>query len=401
MNTILSIFHHAAGRLRRWLGGAVIALGFPVLFLAGYWPRHAAQRQLAGEARAAEQSPPGVKVMNAVAASVGRSLTLPGSLLAYREAGIDARATGYVARMRADIGDRVHAGELLAELDTPELNQQLEQAHAALNQKEAALEQADANHEFGLVTAAREDALRADGLSSQQINDQAHAQVKVAAANVRAARADVAAAIASVRELKQLASYARVLAPFDGRITQRKVDVGTLVSAAPASSAGQLLFRIEAVDPIRVFVQVPQTFALGVKQGLAASVSVRQLPGRVFDGHVTRTAGTLDPSSRTLNVEVDVPNASGELLSGMFAQVTIAVAVPHRAVRVPSSAVITDARGVHIAIVDSGHAHLASVVRGLDDGREIELVEGLQGGEQVIVNPAADLTEGSPVTAVR
>jgi RND family efflux transporter MFP subunit len=146
---------------------------------------------------------------------------------------------------------------------------------------------------------------------------------------------------------------------------------------------------------------VPQAFALSVKEGESASVSVRQLPGRVFDGHVTRTAGTLDPASRTLNSEIDVPNPTGELLAGMFAQVTIAVSVAHRVVRLPSSAVITDARGVHVATVDGhGLVHLVAVQRGLDNGREIELIEGLNGGEQVMVNPGGDVTDGTRVEAV-
>jgi membrane fusion protein (multidrug efflux system) len=160
------------------------------------------------------------------------------------------------------------------------------------------------------------------------------------------------------------------------------------------------MFRIEAIDPIRVFVQVPQTFALSVKQYQSASVSIRQLPGRAFQGSVARTAGSLDPASRTLNTEVDIPNPTGELLGGMFAEVTINVAVSHPVVRVPSSAVITDARGVHVATVDAGgYVHLVPVQRGRDDGRELELVDGLHGGEQVLVNPGGDVSDGMRVEA--
>ena len=400
MNATALTFYHVTARFRRWLGAAIIALVLTGLFCAGYLPRRAAQQKISAASRAAEHSVLRVMVTTAVAADGTRSLTLPGNLVAYRQAPVNARATGYVARLYVDIGDRVRAGDALAELDTPELNQQLQQTRAALQQKQAALEQAGANHDYAMVTAAREDALRAAELSTQQTNDQAHAQVKVAAANIHAARADVAAAAANVRELAQLASYAHLAAPFAGRVTQRNVDIGTLVSATPPSGpASQPLFRIEQDDPIRAFVQVPQTFALGVKDGLVASLTVRQLPGRVFEGHVTRNAGTLDAASRTLNVEVDVPNAGGELLGGMFAEVTMAVSISHRVERVPSSAVITDARGVHVATVEAGHAHLVGVLRGLDTGREIDLVDGLKGGEQVIVNPGADLNEGTPVQA--
>ncbi|MDB4936722.1 MAG: hypothetical protein JWP87_3694 [Labilithrix sp.] len=383
-----------------WILVPVVLL---VLFLVGYWPRHAARQKLATQASTAEQSVPRVKVVPAVAAEGGRSLVLPGTLAAERQALVNARATGYVRRWLVDIGDRVRAGDVLAELETPELDQQLAQARSALRQKKAAFAQAIANLDYAKVTATREDALLAESLSSKQTNDQAHSQVKVWEANVAAARADIAAAQATVGQLVQLVSFGRVVAPFDGRITQRNIDVGTLVNAggAPAAANAQPLFRIEANDPIRVFVQVPQAFALSVKDGQTASVSVRQVPGRAFEGRVTRTAGTIDPTSRTLRVEIDVPNPKGELLPGMFADVTIEVAVAHRVVRVPSSAVITDARGVHVATVDaSGRVHLVAVVRGLDNGNEIDVIEGLNGGEKVIATPGGDVAEGMRVEAV-
>jgi membrane fusion protein (multidrug efflux system) len=394
----LPLLRRGGGRLGPWMAAALAALLLVLLFFAGYWPGHMAKTRLASAASAAAGSVPGVIVAPAVAADGGRTLTLPGSLVADRQALVNARATGYVARWRFDIGDHVRAGDVLAELDTPELDQQLAQARAAARQKEGALEQAIANRDYARVTAKREDALLAESLSSKQTNDQAHAQEKVGEANVHAADADVAAAQASVRQLAQLVSFGRVVAPFDGRITQRNIDVGSLVTAG----GGQPMFRLEAMDPLRAFIQVPQAFALSVKDGQTASVVVRQLPGRTFDGHVTRTAGTLDPASRTLTVEVDVPNPTGELLGGMFAQVTVAVAVAHRVVRVPSSAVITDAMGVHVATVDgAGVLHLARVQRGQDTGREIEIVDGLNGGEQVVVTPAGDVTDGMRVEAVK
>jgi RND family efflux transporter MFP subunit len=387
---------------RRWIA-ALVPIALAVPFFAGYWPRHLARERLVAESSVLQHGLPRVKVSTATAAEGGRSLTLPGSLVASRQAFINARATGYVTRWLVDIGDRVHAGDVLAELDTPELSQQVAQARAALKQKEAALEQATANREFARVTGARQDALFAQALASKQDDDQANAQVKVWEANVHAAQADIAAAQANVRELDQLVSFGHVVAPFDGRITQRNIDVGSLVTAGGTSgqTGAQPLFRIESTNPMRVFVQVPQTFALSVKDAQAASVFVRQLPGRVFEGHVARTAGTLDPALRTLNVEIELPNPTGELLAGMYAEVKIGVALSHRVVTVPSSAVITDARGVHVAIVDrDGVVHLAAVVRGLDDGRDIELVDGLLGGESVIVSPGGSVTDGLRVAAV-
>ena len=389
---------------RSWWIAALVPTALAVLFVAGYWPHRVAQKRLVAAASAVQAALPRVKVTVAAAADGGRSLTLPGTLVASKQALVYARATGYVRLWRVDIGDRVHAGDVLAELDTPEIDQQLDQARATLRQKDAAMEQAIAGRDFAKLTAERQDTLFAQSLVAKQDDDQANAQLKVSEANVNAAKADVGAAQASVRELGQIVSFGHVVAPFDGRITQRNIDVGSLVVAGGASGASttQPLFRIEATDPIRVFVQVPQAFALSVKDGATVSVTVRQLAGRVFHGQVTRTAGSLDPASRTLNVEIDVPNPAGELLGGMFTDVSIAVAVARRVVRVPSSAVITDARGVHVATVDgAGQVHLVAVVPGLDNGSEIDLVDGLVGGEQVIVNPAGDVTDGAHVEAVR
>jgi RND family efflux transporter MFP subunit len=385
---------------RRWWAAALVPAVLCLLFMTGYWPKRSAGNDLAAQAIAVGQALPRVKVSPAVAVDGGRSLVLPGSLVASQQAMINARATGYVRRWRVDIGDRVRAGDVLADLDTPELGQQLQQALATLKQQEAALDQAVANRDFAKVTASRQDVLVGQGLVAKQDADQADAQFKVGEANVHAGEANIAAAQANVRQLSQLVSFGHVVAPFDGRITQRSIDVGSLVIAGGA--AGSLpLFRIEAIDPIRVFVQVPQAFAPSVKNAEAASISIRQIPGRMFEGRVTRTAGTLDPALRTLNVEIDIPNPEGELLGGMYAEVTIAVAGAHRAFRVPSSAVITDARGNHVATVDgTGHVHLVEVTRGQDNGREIELVDGLSGGEQVIVSPGADVTDGMRVDAV-
>ncbi len=393
-------FPHDGGRSRRLPVIMLVAVVLLGLFFAGWWPRHAARERLAEETSVAEAKLPRVKVVTAVAAGPGRSMTLPGTLAPNELAQVTARATGYIAQRRVDIGDRVHAGDVLVVLDTPDLDQQLAQARAALDQKNAALEQALANLDYARATAERQDALLAPGLTSKQLDDQARAQVNVWKANVHAAQADIAAAQASVRQLAQLVSFGKVVAPFDGRITQRNIDIGSLVTAGGTSGSAPL-FQLEGSDPMRVYVQVPQAFALSVKDGERASVSIRQLPGHVFDGRVTRTAGSLDPGSRTLNTEVDVPNPTGELLGGMFAEVKLAVAVSHPVVRVPSSAVITDARGVHVATVDrGGQVHLVAVVRGLDDGREIEVVDGLSGGEQVVANPGGDVVDGMHVEAV-
>jgi multidrug efflux pump subunit AcrA (membrane-fusion protein) len=227
----------AGARGRSWRIAALVPTALAVLFVAGYWPLHVAQKRLVAEASAVQAALPRVKVTVAAAVDSGRSLTLPGTLVASKQALVYARATGYVRLWRVDIGDRVHAGDVLAELDTPEIDQQLDQARATLRQKGAAMEQAIAGRDFAKLTAERQDMLFAQSLVAKQDDDQANAQLKVSEANVNAAKADVGAAQASVRELDQMVSFGHVVAPFDGRITQRNIDVGSLVVAGGASGA--------------------------------------------------------------------------------------------------------------------------------------------------------------------
>jgi RND family efflux transporter MFP subunit len=307
-----------------------------------------------------------------------------------------------VNRWAVDIGDRVKKGQLLLELDTPELDKQLAQARASLSQTMAALAQAQSNRELADITARREAALFAKLLISAQENDQARTQAMVWNANVNAAKANVTAQRANVGQLQQLVSFGKVSAPYDGTITRRLVDVGTLVNAGAGTNAAAL-FEIVSTDPMEAFVEVPQVFAPSIRVGADAKIAVRNFRGRVFPGKVTRTAGALDPASRTLRTEVDLPNPKGELLAGMYVDVSLDVAVSHQVVRVPSSAVIADARGVHVAVVDgSGKVRLVTVTTGLDNGTNIDVVTGLSGGEQVITAPPGGVTDGmqvQPVTA--
>jgi RND family efflux transporter MFP subunit len=290
---------------------------------------------------------------------------------------------------------------LLAELETPELNQQLEQAKASVSQRVAALAQARANLEYALVTAQRMHTLFSEALIAKQQDDQARTQAHVWEANVRAAIADLEAMRANVRQLEQLIAFGRVLAPYDGTISQRLVDVGTLVNAGAGSSTSAL-FEIEATNPIRAFTNLPQVYAPNVHPGAEAKVTVRQFPDRPFPGKVMRTSGALDPTTRTLRAEVDVPNDKGELLAGMYGEVSISVDVSHRVVQVPSSAILADARGMHVAVVDDkGLVHLVAVQQGLDNGTTVDLVSGLQGGEQVMVTPPANAADGLQVQAVQ
>jgi RND family efflux transporter MFP subunit len=396
--TLVSPVPHHRWRKRY---SAIIAAAVVVLlaFLFGYLPRHRAHSKLVAET-SAQQGPLRVSVVRAVAPDTGHELTLPATLAAYQRTFVYARANGFVRRWLVDIGARVHQGDLLAELETPELNQQLEQAKASVSQRVAALAQARANLEYARITAERMHTLFGEALIAKQEDDLARTQASVWEANVKAAIADLEAMRANVRQLEQLIAFGRVVAPYDGTITQRLVDTGSLVNAGAGSNTAAL-FEIEATNPIRAFTNVPQAFAPSLHQGMDAKVAVRQFPGRAFPGKVARTSGALDPASRTLRTEVDVPNDKGELLAGMYGEVSISVDVSHRVVQVPSSAILADARGIHVAVVDAkGQVHLVAVQPGLDNGTNVDLVSGLNGGEQVIVSPPADAADGLQVQVV-
>jgi len=384
---------------RRLAIAAAIVLLLTAAFLAGYLPRRMARAKLAAATPTAPAGPR-VAVVKAVAVDAGRLLTLPAGLAPNQKTLVYARASGYVNRWLVDIGDHVKKGRLLVQLDTPELEKQLAQARASLSQTKAALAQAEANRAYAYTTARREAELFAKSLIAAQENDQAQTQAAVWDANVAAAKASVEAQRANVGELEQLVSFGRVYAPYDGTITRRLVDVGTLVNAGAGTAAAEL-FEIASTDPMQAYVDVPQVFAPSVRVGADAKIAVKNFPGRVFAGRIARTAGALDAASRTLRTEVDLPNPKGELLAGMFVEVSLDVAVSHQVIRVPSSAIISDARGIHVGVVDgSGKVRLVAVTPGLDNGNTVDLVAGLSGGEQVIAAPPSDVTDGMQVQAV-
>ena len=386
-------------RLGRRVAIALGAVALAGAFLAGYLPRRLARSRLAAATPAAPVAQR-VSVVKAASVDAGRVLRLPAGLIADSQTLVYARANGYVRHWLVDIGDRVRRGQLLIQLDTPELAQQLAQSRASLEQTMAALAQARANREYAVITARREAQLFAQLLISAQENDQAQTQAAVWDANVKAAEANVAAQRANVGQLEQLVSFGKVYAPFDGTITRRLVDVGTLVNAGAGSSAAAL-FEIASVDPMKAYVDVPQPFAPSVRVGSEAKVAVRSFRGRIFTGRVTRTAGALDPASRTLRTEVTLPNPKAELLSGMYVDVSLDVGVAHQVVRIPSSAIIADSRGVQVATVDAGgKVRLVPVTTGVDNGNTVEVVTGLSGGEQVIATPPSGVSDGMQVQPV-
>jgi RND family efflux transporter MFP subunit len=375
-----------------------------VAFFAGYIPMHERTALVQAEATRQENALPRVQVVQVTRSSVKSDLQLPGSIQAITEAPILARADGYVKRRLADIGDRVQAGQLLLEIEAPEMDLQIEQARANVQQMQAALAQAEANYQQGKsdtelarVTAGRWTSLSEKGVVSRQENDVYQAQYQSRLANLQslekaiaAQRGNVAAGQANIARLEKLQSYLQVKAPFAGVVTLRGVDVGALVN-----TGSTMLFRVAQTDTLRVYVNVPQTQANSVTPGQHAQLSVANLPGRRFTGTVARTANSLDPNSRTMLVEVQVPNPDGVLFPGMYAQVDLSSNRANPPLTVPSDALIMQPGGSTVAVVRPDHTvHLQRIEVGRDYGDRLEVVNGLKDGDTIIPNPGDMAHEG-------
>jgi RND family efflux transporter MFP subunit len=332
------------------------------------------------EARAEESTQQYVRTTTVHAAGVAQTLQLPGTLQGYVQAPVSARAGGYLRRWTKDIGSRVTQGELLAEIETPELDQQLSQAIAARNQTAASLD-------LARTTMDRWEALRKrDAVSQQELEERRSAFTQ--------AKANLAGADANVERLRQLESFKRVLAPFSGVITKRNVDIGDLIDS------NKPLFLLSQTDPLRVYVNVPQAYAQLVKPGQAAKVTQAELRGRVFAGQVARTAGSIDTATRTMQAEVTLPNKDGALLPGAFVQVELSAAASGT-LTIPANALLFRAQGVLVARVDgTGTVHLVPVKLGRNFGDTVEVQDGLHGSEVLVLNPSDSVAEGDKVQAV-
>jgi membrane fusion protein, multidrug efflux system len=319
-------------------------------------------------------SQPEVAVAYPQGGAAVRHLKLPATVQPYAETSIYARTNGYLARWYQDMGSHVDAGQLLADIATPEIDAQLQQARQM-----AAT--AQANYEMAKVTAERWTGL----LKTHAVSEQ-EAQQDVA--TMKADRATLAAARADVTRLQELQSYEHVVAPFPGVVTARNVDVGALINAGSGASAGSELFHLVETDRLRVFIDVPQEFAADVGPGTGASLTLAQQSGRSFTGTVARTAGAIDMTSRTLRIEVDFDNRDGQILPGAYGLIDLAVPVRHPRVSVQVSALMFRPEGVQVAVVDAaGRVQLLPVALGRDFGNRIEIASGLTGSERVIVNP--------------
>lgn len=312
----------------------------------------------------------------------GNELVLPGDVQPQMDAPIYARTSGYVKRWYADIGKSVKAGELLAEIETPEVDAQYRQAKADLAS-------AEANHHLAQTTAARYQELRKTGLVAAQDVDNAQGDADAKSAQLESARQNV-------QRLAQLEAFNRITAPFDGVVTARRVDVGTLINQG--STSGQELFHLTSTSKLRVYVQVPQVYVTLIEPGATAELIFPERPDRRFPARIVSTARSIDPTTRTLLTELEADNAKGELLSGSFAQVHLAMPAGMSSLRLPSNTLLFRADGLHVATVDANNqVQLNTVTVGRDFGSEIEILSGVSEDERVIVNPADSLLAGSTV----
>lgn len=426
-----------SARRKRRIAGAALAVA--LLVFAGVWPRVGRHREAAAIAEAAAVSVPPVLVTRAQSAGGTTEVLLPGNTEAINVASIYARANGYVKERLVDIGSAVKAGEPLAIIESPEVDQELAQARAALEQAKAAfdqatanleqaragvnqahanLDQATANEEIAATTDQRWSRLVDRGVLPKQSGDErrsaylarhaeseaARAALHTADANVvsrtadlGAARANIQAQAANVRRLERLQSFERVVAPFDGVVTGRNVERGDLITAGGGGERS--MFTVAQARTLRIQVRVPQSYAVDLHPGQTAEVLVRERPGQSFSGTVARTAQALDPASRTLLTEVQVDNSSGQLLPGMYAQIRFAVPRSRPVVTIPANALIANAQGTRVAVVGGDNrVHFHQVEVGRDLGERIEVLSGLTGGEVVASNPPDTLGEGARVS---
>jgi RND family efflux transporter MFP subunit len=378
-------------------------------YYLGYLPRQKRELALAAESKSDVAALPSITVAPVTRSSTTSSLVLPGNIEAVTEAPVLARASGYIVSRTADIGDRVKEGQVLAEIEAPELDQQIRQAQASIDQaastveqSQAALQQGQSNEALSKITAERSQKLFERDVVSRQDNDTAQMQYAAQKANVQAlekavaaSRSSASAYQANLARLNDLKNYLTVRAPFAGVITVRNIDVGALVN-----EGSTLLYRIAQTNRLRTYLNVPQGDSSSVRVGQTATLKVPDLGGRTFTGKVTRTANALDPASRTLLTEVQVDNSSGALLPGMYSEVDLAVPRASPPLLIPADTLVVRADGPQVAVVaDDGTVHFQLIHLGRDLGTAIEVLDGLAVGQMLAVNPGDTVREGIRVKA--
>jgi RND family efflux transporter MFP subunit len=369
-----------------WIGLAVVVVFLAVVIYSGIHERAAAESSLGNSTERA--AVPTVNVVQPTSGAQSQEIVLPGNTQAFNDTPIYARTNGYLKHWYVDIGAHVKQGQLLAEIETPEIDQQLDQARADLKN-------AQANEQLAQTTAARWQNLLKTNSVSRQETDQA-------VSNLSAQQASVDASAANVHRLEQLQSFEKVTAPFAGVITARNTDIGALINAG-AGSAPQELFHMAAVNKLRVYVAVPEVDAEAAPTGAKATLTLDEFPGEIFPGTIVRNSDSIDAASRTLNVEVDVDNTQGRIKTGAYAMVhlkrapTTHTSAQSPSLTIPANTLLFRSEGLRVGVVRNGHAELVPVTIGRDFGAIVEIVAGLQPTDRGIVNPSDSLTSGTPV----
>jgi RND family efflux transporter MFP subunit len=363
-----------------WLGLTATAVVIAAVVVYGILNRSAADRTLAVENR--EMAIPDVAVVHPTSTGVSDELALPGNTQAFVDTPIYARTNGYLKKWYFDIGAHVHKGQLMATIETPEIDQQLQSAEADLKTAEANLNLAD-------TTSARyQNLLKTNSVSKQETD--------VAVSSAEARKTTVDAAEANVRRLQQLQSFESVYAPFDGVVTARNTDIGALIDAGQ-NSAPQELFHMVSSGKIRIFVAVPEAYSPAIKDGDTATLTLDEYPDQSFLGRIARNSSAINLTSRTLNVEVDADNPKGLLLPGAYVFVHFKVPTHSTTLNIPANSLLFRAQGLQVATVRDGKVHLAPVTIGHDQGAILEVSGGLQASDQIIVNPSDSIAEGQQV----
>ena len=371
---------------RRWWI-ALLAVGAVVLlFLSGLLPRVKARATLSKETK--ELAVPAVVVVQPRRSAPTQEVVLPANVQAYVDAPIYARTNGYLKRWYFDIGAHVKQGQLLADIDTPEVDQQLRQAKADLAT-------AEANLSLSKITTDRyQGLLKTDSVSKQDADN--------AAGDYAAKQATVQSAEANVKRLQELLSFQKIYAPFDGVITARNTDIGALIDSGSSGGPRSELFHMAQPDKLRVYVNVPQPYSQAAKPGMTADLVLAEFPGRRFQGTLVRTANAIDPSTRTLLVEISVNNPTGTLLTGAYAEVHLKLPSATSSYLLPANALLFRSEGLRVGVVgDQQRVELRQLTLGHDFGSDVEVVAGLTGNEQVILNPPDSLVDGQVVRIVQ
>ena len=383
-------------------GRRLLGLGVLVLFMAalalGVWRHYEQHRQVTNTAEQQANIVPNVRVEQVTQQQGNLHVSLPGTTLAFEAANIYARASGYVLKRYVDIGDHVKAGQLLAEITAPEVEAQVAQYQNSLQQAQATQRQNEAQRASTQVTSKRISVLAKEGWATQELGDTDWYNYQAQHHATTAAQYNAAAIEQQLKYYNQQKIYQQVVAPFDGVITQRNIDVGSLITADAAG--GTSMYSMTHSDVIRVWVYVPQDDAFGVSPGVEAVIRVPSMPSLTFHGKVTRIADALQPGTRTLLTEVDIPNPEGALQPGVYCTVELKIPRKSPALIVPASTIIFNQNGMQVAVVENGVAHLHKIAITTDYGTEVEVSEGVKAGDQVILQPPVNLADGDKVQII-